>query len=145
MKLNDGEYPKPLQRMITTLLFLQSHSHNDLSTLFYTSTAMAASVVVGKCVRSYHWRQLGIVARRPEKLPGTTICGKEQWLLEENQHLSVPPTHLDDHTSRVFSMGNFVERADEAREMDVQKCALSEMESTGYFLESLKVLLFPQD
>ena len=51
---------------------------------------------------------------------------EKQWLLEENQHPDVPPTHLDDANGRIFSMGDFVKRADEAREMDVQQCALDE-------------------
>lgn len=32
---------------------------------------------------------------------------EKHWLLEENQHLVVPPTHLDDYQGRIYSMGDF--------------------------------------
>ena len=52
---------------------------------------------------------------------------EKQWLLQQNQHISLPQTHLPTSTStttRVFSIGDFVLRADEARARDVQACAV---------------------
>lgn len=51
---------------------------------------------------------------------------EKQWLLEENQHLVVPPTHLDDYQGRIYSMGDFVKRADEARDRDVLQTSVDE-------------------
>jgi hypothetical protein len=51
---------------------------------------------------------------------------EKQWLLEENQHLVVPPSHLDDYQGRIFSMGDFVKRADEARDRDVLETSMDE-------------------
>lgn len=52
---------------------------------------------------------------------------EKEWLLVENQHLGVPPTHLDDFEGRhIFSMGDFVKRADEARDRDIQVCSVDE-------------------
>jgi hypothetical protein len=36
---------------------------------------------------------------------------EQQWLLEESQHLEVPPTHLDDYNGQVFLIGDFVKGA----------------------------------
>ncbi len=51
---------------------------------------------------------------------------EQQWLLEENQHLEVPPRHVDHYNGWVFLIGNFVKRADEASHLDVQRCSLDE-------------------
>jgi hypothetical protein len=53
---------------------------------------------------------------------------EKQWLLQQDQHISLPQTHLQDQagagtTTRVFSIGDFVVLADEARARDVQACA----------------------
>jgi len=40
------------------------------------------------------------------------LLQEQQWLLEENQHLEGPPTHLvDDYNGQVFLIGNFVKGA----------------------------------
>jgi hypothetical protein len=55
---------------------------------------------------------------------------EHEWLLQEHQHLVVPPTHLDEYIMdpgrRIFSMGDFCHRADRARDLDVQKCAFDD-------------------
>lgn len=51
---------------------------------------------------------------------------EQQWLLVENQSLETPPTHLDEYNGRVFSIGDFVKRADESRHADVQRCSVDE-------------------
>jgi hypothetical protein len=56
---------------------------------------------------------------------------EHEWLLREDQHLVVPPTHLDEYNNKdgknrgrhIFSVGDFVLRADRARDQDVQRCA----------------------
>jgi hypothetical protein len=50
---------------------------------------------------------------------------EKKWLLKDGQHIRLPPTHLDDQdNNRIFSIGDFVNRADKARDLDVQECAV---------------------
>ena len=58
------------------------------------------------------------------------LLQQHEWLLQQDQHLTVPPTHLDEYIHkggssfhRVYSMGDFVKRAIEARDLDVEQCA----------------------
>lgn len=67
---------------------------------------------------------------------------EKEWLLEEDQHLQVPPTHLDGHQGRIFGVQDFLKKTDRARERDVELCAVDEQGNrkllTSEQLEHLK-------
>jgi len=89
-------------------------------------------------IQALRWQQLSAAPSTSETTIGDSFnlhaaqdklhqaVQEHAWLLEEGQHLDVPPTHLDDYEGRIFSMGDFVKRADEARDRDVQQCAVNE-------------------
>jgi hypothetical protein len=51
------------------------------------------------------------------------ILHTKSWLLAPDQKLSLPPTHLDDCTSRVYSLADFVQKVDMAAADDLMECA----------------------
>eukprot|EP00978_Attheya_sp_CCMP212_P008081 scaffold18821_cov51-Attheya_sp.AAC.2 len=52
------------------------------------------------------------------------LIHKKEWLLEEDQHLTVPPTQLDALKDPMFSLGDFCTRAQELCEMDLIRSSL---------------------
>jgi hypothetical protein len=82
-------------------------------------------------------RQEEILSSQPLSMARENIqqaLHEHDWLLREDQHLVVPPTHLDEYNRKddnhnknkgrhIFSMGDFVLRADRACDEDVQRCA----------------------
>lgn len=85
--------------------------------------------------RALRWQQLTPVPDVRGYASSASSLAKESfkqalqtksWLLEPDQHLIMPKTHLDEYGGRIFSMGDFVKRADEARALDVQRCAVDD-------------------
>jgi hypothetical protein len=63
------------------------------------------------------------------------ILQTKSWLLSPDQKLSLPPTHLDNCTSRVYSLGDFIQKADMAAADDLLECAKRSTLSRAQFQE----------
>jgi glyceraldehyde-3-phosphate dehydrogenase/erythrose-4-phosphate dehydrogenase len=88
---------------------------HDVSKVFYSRPVMGELVISTECTQSddHSCRQVAPVAscETPSQNKLYQALQEQQWLLEESQHLEVPPTHLDNYNGQVFLIVDFVKGA----------------------------------